>query len=473
MNIVLLNPKLKTWSPNIYVPLGLAYIAASLEHAGYSVKITDLNSHKVSDSKLQEGLVGADVIGITGMVTEYQEVLRLTGIARGCNPKAKIILGGPLATTHTNKVLSTSQADCVVMGEGERTIVELVSAIEQGIDYSEVKGIAYKSDGLVNVSPVREPTKNLDDILYPARHLLDMNRYTTHHFKSFGMKVPRTESTTLISSRGCPFNCTFCHKDMWGYKWRSRSSDNIIGEIRQLNRDYGFNGFVFNDDTFVLNNERVKDFCNKLIDKKIDINWYCNGRVNLMAKELLELMYDAGCKGIAYGIESGNQEILDSIKKGITLEQVREVVEWTKEADIHITGYFMLGILGDTKATIGETVKFARELDLNFYGFAMTSPIIGTSMYTEAQKKGLIIENNLEDWSFHASVNLTKDCSKKELERLNEDVFREFTIQKRYGKYYLLNPFLWLNGLRSVVFLYGKRDYKELLRKVWGLIFKQ
>jgi len=191
-----------------------------------------------------------------------------------------------------------------------------------------------------------------------------------------------------------------------------------------------------------------------------------------MSKELLELMSASGCKGIAYGIESGNQQILDSIKKGITLEQTREVVKWTKEAGICCTGYFMLGILGDTKATIEGTIDFARELDLNFYGFAMTSPILGTTMYSEAQKQGLVTENDLEDWSFHASVNLTNDCTKEELERFNKDVFREFTIEKRYGKYYLLNPFLWLNGLRTVVFLQGKRGYRELLKKVWELIFK-
>ena len=323
MNIVLLNPKLKTWSPNIYVPLGLAYIAASLEHAGHSVKIIDLNSHKVSDSKLQEGLVGADVIGITGMVTEYQEVLRLTGIARGCNPKAKIILGGPLATTHTNKVLSTSQADCVVMGEGERTIVELVSAIEQGIDYSEVKGIAYKTDGVVNVSLVREPIKNLDDILYPARHLLDITRYTTHHFKSFGIKVAKTESTTMITSRGCPYKCSFCFHDVWGHKWRGRSPHDIIGEMIQLKAIYGFDGFVFNDDTFVIDKKRILKFCQELIGSGLNINWYCNGRVNLMSEEMIQAMSASGCKGIAYGIESGNQQILDSIKKDIAYEMPR------------------------------------------------------------------------------------------------------------------------------------------------------
>ena len=244
----MLNPRIKTWSPNIYAPLGLAYIAKALEYVNHSVKIIDLNSYKIPDSKLKKMLLEAEVIGITGMVTEYQEVVRLTEIAKESNSSAKIILGGALATTHTEKVFASSDADCIVIGEGERTIVELVASIEQGLDLSEVEGIAYKTNGLVNVNPMREPVKNLDNISYPARHLLDMNRYANNHFKDLGIKISKTKSTSMITSRGCPFNCTFCCKDVWGYKWRSRSPKDIIGEMIGLNSIYGFNGFVFFDD---------------------------------------------------------------------------------------------------------------------------------------------------------------------------------------------------------------------------------
>ncbi len=173
---------------------------------------------------------------------------------------------------------------------------------------------------------------------------------------------------------------------------------------------------------------------------------------------------------IAYGKESGNQQVLDSIKKGITLEQIIKVVEMTKKVGIQVTGYFMLGNLGETKATIQETFDFARKLDLNFYGFAMTSPILGTPMYALAKKEGMVTQKNLEDWSFHTSVNLTVDCSDKELEQFNRDAFNEFTIAKRYGKHYLLNPSLWWNGLRSLLFLFGKRSYTLLLKKSFGVI---
>ncbi len=473
MNIILLNPRLKTWSPNIYIPTGLAYIAATIEHMGHSVKIIDLNAQKIPNKKLMRDLKTADIIGITGMITEYEEVLRLTSISRESNKRAKIILGGSLATTYTNKVLTSSEAEIAVMGEGEETIAEVISAIESNQSLSSIKGIVYKDNGRIVINPMREPIKDIDSILYPARHLLDINRYTNQHFKSFGIKMPKVKSTTLFSSRGCPYNCTFCFKNIWGHKWRGRSPENMIGEIKQLQKDYGFNAFIFYDDTFVMDSKRVIEFSRQLIDEKLNINWYCNGRVNLMTKEMLEIMHTSGCVGIGYGLESGNQQVLDSIRKGIILEQVREVTKWTMEAGIHVTGYFMIGLLGETKSTIKETIDFARELDLNFYAFALTAPIMGTALYDSAKEQGRIGQTELEDWSFHAIANLTKDCTTKELEHYLESALREFIIEKRYGKHYLINPLLWIYGIRTVFFLIRKRSLKMLLEKVWTILRKK
>jgi radical SAM superfamily enzyme YgiQ (UPF0313 family) len=204
----------------------------------------------------------------------------------------------------------------------------------------------------------------------------------------------------------------------------------------------------------------------------MDVVWYCNGRVNLMDEEMINAMAKSGCKGIAYGVESGNQAILDSVHKRITLDQVERITTLTKKAGIHVTGYFMIGILGDTKETIQQTLDFARKLDLDFYGFGITSPIIGTEMYQQAADQGVIASEDLQDWSFHAAFNMTKDCTRQELEKFNEDAFREFTIQKRYGEHYLYNPGLWWNGFRSVLFLMGKRDFRGLILKAWQVIRK-
>jgi len=469
MRITLINPRLKTWSPNIYPPLGLCYVAASLEQAGHDVDILDMNSHRVSDKAMLQEVEDAPIVGIGGLVTEYAEVVRLVEVIKTADENKIVVLGGPLATTHSEELLVASGADVAVVGEGEQTIVELVGAIAQGYCKELIRGIVYQDRGEIITHPPREPERNLDSIPHPARHLLDMSRYSTHHFKTFGIKVPKMKSTTMISSRNCPFHCSFCCQ--FEHKWVARSPKDIVSEIRELRDDYNIRGIVFNDDTFTVSKQRVLDFCSLLGKELPDVSWYCNGRVNLMDEEMIQAMAGSGCVGLAYGIESGNQGILDSIHKQITLEQVERITALTKKYGIHVTGYFMLGILGDTRQTIQETLDFAERLDLDFYGFGITSPIPGTEMYAQAVEKGLVEKGKkLEDWSFHAQMNLTKDCSTEELERLNEYAFRKFTIERRWGRRYLLNPRLYWEGLRTLVFLARKRNVGELLRKVVVLL---
>ena len=427
-----------------------------------------MNSHKYSDDYVREKLAGCDIVGLTGMITEFDEVIRLTELIKNTYLPMPIILGGALATTWTEKILLNSLADFAVRGEGEIVVANLVKAIKGKTDYSKIKGIAYKKDGQVIINPPEEPIKNLDFIPFPARHLLDMSRYTTHHFKSFGVNNVNCKSTTLISSRACPYSCIFCFKEMWGYKWRGRSAENILKEIVELQKQ-GYNGFVFNDDTFVMDKQRILDFCDLIKKYHLKFYRYCNGRVNLMSEEILKAMSEAGCVGIAYGIESGNQQILDFIKKQITLEQIENIVKLTKKYGIHVTGYFMLGMLGETRETMQQTLDFARKLNLNFYGFSITTPMEGTPLWTMAQEKGLI-GNALADWSVHASTNLTNGCSVQEIEEFNNQAFREFTMVKKYGEHYLFNPKLWFYGFQSLIFMIGKRDFGGMVKKAWGII---
>ncbi len=228
MKVLLINPKLKTWSPNVYAPLGLAYVAAALEDASHSVSILDMNSRKVSDKKLQERVHKADIVGITGLITEYKEVIRLVDIIKEYSGVV-IILGGPLVTTHTQKVMMGSFADYAVIGEGEKTVVELVDAIRYKKDVKYIKGIAYKTFDELHINSPREPITDLDTISYPARHLLDMNRYTTHHFKSFGLKLPyNVKSTTAITLLGCFLRIAGCYQDVVVYDFLVIFPENSI-----------------------------------------------------------------------------------------------------------------------------------------------------------------------------------------------------------------------------------------------------
>ncbi|MCK4306897.1 cobalamin-dependent protein, partial [candidate division WOR-3 bacterium] len=224
MKIVLINPRLRVWSPNIGVPLGLTYIASVLEKEGHTIKIIDMNERKMNDDDLRANLKeDIDVVGITGMITEYQKMLKIINIAKDRLPDGKVILGGPLATTLPQQLLEQSNADFIVIGEGENTTPILIHAIRQGSDFAEIRGIAYKKGEQIVINDPVRPIDNIDAIPFPARHLLDMEKYIKNHFESWGWKIEgydKIRSTNLISSRGCPYNCTFCFKGMWGYKWR-------------------------------------------------------------------------------------------------------------------------------------------------------------------------------------------------------------------------------------------------------------
>ena len=464
--IVLINPRLNTWSPTVYVPLGITTIAAVLELKGYDVELIDLNVGNIKSREFQKKISTADIVGITGMITSYRDVLKLVSKVKELNSKVPIVLGGSLATTVPKELLQSTSADFIVLGEGENTVIKLINTIEKGSNTNElngIRGIAYRKDSEIIITPKVDLIQNLDTIPFPARHLLNMNLYFRPldnwniKTKEFG----KIKSTNMMTSRGCPYNCTFCFKAMWGYKWRGRSPESMIQEIELLHKDYGANGFFFDEEVFGLNQKRVLDFCQLIRERGLKIIWHCNDRVNLVSKDLLKVMYDAGCRDIAYGIESGNQEILDSMRKKITLDQVRQAVKWTKEAGIHTTGYFILGMLGETKSTIEDTINFARELKLPLYAFSIATPYPGTELYNSALEKNFLLggTENIKDHNVHTTTNLTLDCSSKNLEKYSRSTFREFYLKNRFGKYYFLNP----RFLRaSVRMLFSLQNYTQV-----------
>ncbi len=453
----------------MYLPLGLAYVATPLLEANYDVQILDLNVRKVKPAELEEKVKNADIVGITGIITEYYEVVELAHTVRKINNNAKIVLGGALATSLPERMLQVTGADIAVIGEGERTMVELVSAIDNNKKLGDIRGIAFRDNGNIVVTEPVIHIADLDTIHFPARHLLKMDLYPTNQFETFGLKLKKKiRSTVLISSRGCPYNCTFCYKGMWGNKWRGRSPENLIAEMELLKNEYGMNGFLFYDDTFNVDKNRVFRFCHLMQEKKLDVAWYSNVRANLLTKEMIEAMRDSGCVGVAFGIESGNQEVLNSIKKNLTLEQVRQAVKWTKEANINIIGYFIFGLLGETKATIRETLDFARELDLDFYGFSLPDPLPCTELYDSAVAAGLISDSITRDeWTFHVNANLTKDCSDADLIAISSEAFRDLYLKKRFGKYYFINPRFLKNAVLSIR---GKNQAKLLAQKGIGVL---
>ena len=390
MRIALISPK---WNQkaNDYPPLGLAYLAAVLERDGHQVRIFDFSLEPDTPLEDDVGRVCAfdpHIVGITAMTSVYHSALETATLLKAYLGRP-IVVGGPHPTVYPNRVLAESPViDYVVRGEGEETTRELAQALDRNSrDLGRINGLTYRLRGEIISNPDRALIGDLDALPFPARHLFDLKRY--------GLCTPEGQPmVTILSSRGCPYNCSYCFKGIVGRTYRQRSPGNIVAELRQVIDQYGIRDFYFIDDLFTIDLRRLNAFTKQLISEELDIRWQCLGRVDRVNAEILQKMYAAGCRRIHYGVESGNQEVLDRIGKGIQLEQVPQAVRWTQEAGIEVKGYFMLGLPGDTEESMQQTIDLAVDLNLDEAMFSLTTPFPGTRLWDELGKKRPGIEYN-------------------------------------------------------------------------------
>jgi anaerobic magnesium-protoporphyrin IX monomethyl ester cyclase len=419
----------------------------------------------------------SDIIGIGGLITEYTKIVNLTNYIKDNQPDIPIILGGPCTTTLFDKVLEKTKADYAVIGEGEISTVNLVKAIENNLSLKGVKGIVFRKNKKIIMTKPQPHIENLDELPSPSRHLLQMEKYIYDYLKTLGLSFDdfkKIRNTTIISSRGCPYHCTFCDKGIWGYKWRARSPQNLIDEISFLKEKYKINCVWFTDDTFVVNKKRVEEFSKMM--ERMDVIWNCYGRVNLMQdKDLFFKMRKGNCRVIGYGFESGDQCMLDnSIKKGTTLEQARKSVKFCKDSKIRVGGFFVLGMPGETKKSIEKTFSFARELDLDYYAFSVATAYPGTELYKTAIKNGKIQEDKYSldgsDWIADVAANFTDNIGTEELRQYQNKAFLEFVIKKQFGKHYYLHPTFIKRALKIVTSIRNKEEASKLYKKIKKLI---
>ena len=434
MNILLINPPQVTQYPQ--PPLGLAIIAAMLEKNGYLVKTLDLPALSLSETSLPMIICREkpDVIGVTAMSPTINSAVSVVKKVKEYDSNVTVVLGGAHATILPEETLqNTPEIDIIVRGEGEQTTLELVKVLEEDPgDIDQVLGITYREGTSIKSNPLRPPILDLDALPFPAFHLLPMGKYRLH--PPFGRQTP---AMPIITSRGCPFRCIFCSKAVFGKKYRSNSPAYIVDEIRFLKEKFGVKEIKFYDDVFTLDRKRVVAICKQLKEQGIDIPWSCETRVNLVDDELLGVMKDAGCYMIEYGVESGNQEILNNLKKDITLEKTIEAFKLTHEAGIETVAYFMLGSPQETSETIQETIEFAKKIDPDFVQFSITTPYPDTELYSLAVEEGYVPEK----WEEYMYANLksaddpgfgTKTLSKEELAEWNKKAYMSFYLRWSY-----------------------------------------
>jgi anaerobic magnesium-protoporphyrin IX monomethyl ester cyclase len=389
-------------------PLGVAYLAAYLRKNGkHSVDIIDMNAQPV---ELQDiPWRDWDVVGISGDTSRHNEVLEIAAHAKEAG--RIVVTGGYHVTFLDEEALRTGNVDYVVRGEGEEIFAELVDALADGGDISKVNGISYlDADGNVVRTPDALPVQHLDELPMPARDLLPMKEYKS--------SLSGRPLTTMVSSRGCPYNCTFCSSSEFaGIKWRCRSPQNIADEIEWLVDTYGYRAIAFLDDNFTINPKHVIEICDELQRRGIDVAWWCFSRVDTIVKNvsMIERMAESGLKMVFLGLESGSKEILDKYHKKITTDIAAKAVEILKGFGIRIWGSFIVGGLDDTKETVRQTVTYAKQLGIDIAEFSVLTPFPGTALYKQAEDENLIATRDWSKYDGAHSVMNTHYMSQKEI----------------------------------------------------------
>lgn len=355
-----------------FPPLGLGYIAAVLREKGISVKIVDCTFKNENEGVKEARKHNPSLIGIYSMFTMENTSFNLAKALRGtCD---LLVTGGPLPSIYPETFLK--EFDLAVLGEGEQTLLEIIQFLRGKTELSQIPGIAYEDKrGNVVHNPPRKLISNLDAIPHPARELFDNEAYKKYYKRTYGYTL-----TSMISTRGCPYNCDFCSKPVFGDCYRERSAVNVVDEIEDV-LSHGYERVFFQDDCFTLNKQRVNEICEQIRDRGLNVGWYCLSRVDSPDTEMLSKMMEAGCKQIFFGIESGNNSILEVMKKQFTSEQARKAVELTASTGIKTGAFFILGYPGETDETILNTIQFATSLPLDYLSFTLPYPIPGTRMY--------------------------------------------------------------------------------------------
>jgi len=418
-------------------PLGLLYLGAELEKAGYSVKIFDTQI----DSWDIKKVLKPDIVGIYCNTSNYHRAVELAKEIKS-SFNVPIIFGGPHVTTRPLEVLKNDCVDYVVIGEGERTIVELMGA---GVELDDVKGLGFKRNGELIINPRRELIQDLDSIAFPARHLVPMDKY-----KPSPNQYKRPPMTTMMMSRGCPFNCTFCDVEtIWTRRYRTRSVQNVITEIKQLIGDYGIKEINFWDDVWGLNKEWINEFCDTVIREKLDLTWSCECRVDTIDKETLNKMKQAGCWCIFFGIESLDQEILEAINKKITIAQIMKVLEWTREAGIEIRANFILGLPKETPDKVKKMLGILCRLNPDYVKFNILTPYPETPLYKQIKegKWGKIVDESYDKLTGYFATFLPDGYKNiDELRRIKKYAYRKYYL--RWG--YVLPRLLSIRSLEDL-----------------------
>ena len=432
MKVFLINPShgevYGKLTPPEHPHLGLAYIAAVLEAEKHAVRIIDIDAETLGNEGLGKIIESEkpDMVGITATTPVFYSALGIAEIVKINSSTTYTVIGGIHATLMPGECAENDFIDFVVVGEGEKTIVELLNSIQNKSDFSNIRGLVYKKGKEIIQNEGREPIQDLDAIPFPARHLFKNQKYTYPD----ALRYP---ACPIITSRGCPGNCTFCTaKFLHGKRFRCRSAENVLDEIESLIKGYGVREIHIWDDNFITNRNRVFAFRDGIVKRNIKVLFsFPNGiRADFINRDILKALKDFGTYSVAIGVESGNQNILDMIQKGIKLEQIENAFKLAKEMKLETWGFFLLGLPGEDENTMNETVDFAIKLDPDIAKFHVLKPFPKSAVYEQLKEQGLIIDENYVHYGIHTKpVHKLPSVTQDELLEIQKNAYRRFYMR--------------------------------------------
>ena len=457
MKITLINPPAKhtiqSWQPkaleeglDFLPPLGLMYLAGYLEQrSSHQVEILDAQVNQLSYSQLAESIQqkAPDVVGITAMTFTLVDVMETARLVKKINPATKVVLGGPHVIIYPEETMQNLDIDFLILGEGEEPFRQLLENIGQPEKLAATKNLVFRQGEKIINNQQTDFIQNLDALPFPARHLTPYQKY-------FSVLSANRPVTTMFTSRGCPYKCVFCDRPHLGKMFRARSAQNVVEEMKQCQQMDIREIFIY-DDTFAVDRQRVLDICEGIQEQKIKLAWDIRTRVNTVDREVLTALKKAGCQRIHYGVEAGTQRILNLLKKGITLEQVKKAFALTKKLGIQTVGYFMIGSPTETKKDILQTIKLMKKLNPDYVHIAITTPFPATELYTWAKQERVITSDPWQGFSRHPNSRFVPPVWEKELSRQQLNTL----LKKAYRSFYFSPGFI----LKQIAKLKSPREF--------------
>lgn len=433
-------------------PLGLLYLAGYLKRYsqhqvfGLDAQVERLDYNDEFKQRILE--VSPEVVGITAMTFTLIDVLKTIDLIRQAekelNRKIIIVLGGPHIHLFPKETINLPGVDYLVKGEGEIPFFNLLEALENKSDLSQIQGLVFKKDGRIFDNPTSGLIEDLDGLPFPDRKLLPIEKYNS-------VLSGNHVVTTMFTSRGCPFQCAFCDRPHLGKKFRARSAGSVVDEMEECLK-LGIDEILVYDDTFTVDKQRTLDICDEIVNRGLRFVWDIRARVDTVDQEVLAKLKQAGCARIHFGVEAGTDRILKVLNKGITLEQARNAFGWARKAGIETLGYFMIGSPTETREDIWQTIKFAKEINPDYVSITLLTPYPATKIYQMALGQGVIKSDYWREFAGNPGKGITvryweKELTKKELFKLLDKFYKEF-----YGRpVYFLRELLKIRSLKDLI----------------------